>query len=51
MEHIGLCPFAGGHIDERVRKLENNYNRLIGFMLGSGILGGAAGAAVHQLLK
>ena len=51
IEHISLCPFAGGHIDERVRALETNFARLVGFMLGSGVLGGAAGAAVTQLLR
>ncbi len=50
IEHIRLCPFAGSKIDERVRALETNYARLVGFMLGSGLLGGAAGAAVSQII-
>jgi aldehyde:ferredoxin oxidoreductase len=51
LEHIGLCPFASSKIDERIRTLETSFARLTGFMLGSGILGGAAGAAVSKLLS
>lgn len=48
-EHMGRCPFAAGRIDERVRTLETGYARLIGFMLGSGALGGAAGAVAAKI--
>jgi len=51
IEHIGLCPFAVAKVDERIRTLETSFARLTGFMLGSGILGGAAGAAVSKLLS
>lgn len=51
LQHLSLCPFAGLNIEIRVRKLENDYARLIGFMIGSGILGGAAGAGVAQLIS
>lgn len=51
IEHISLCPFMAGKIDERVRTLETGYARLIGFMVGSGALGGAAGAVVSELFK
>jgi len=50
IEHIGLCPFASSKIDERIRSLETSFARLTGFMLGSGILGGAAGAVASKLL-
>jgi hypothetical protein len=50
IEHINLCPFASSQIDRRLRDLETNFARLTGFMLGSGLLGGAAGAAVTKLL-
>ena len=50
IQHLQLCPFAGLRIEERVRKIENNYARLIGFMLGSGLLSGATAAAVTHLL-
>ncbi len=45
-EHLTLCPFAALHIEERIRNVEMNYAKLIGFMTGSGILGGAAGATI-----
>lgn len=51
IEHIGLCPFASSKIDERIRTLETSLARLTGFMLGSGLLGGAAGATVSKLLS
>lgn len=51
IEHMRLCAFTGGHIDERVRNLETSLARLIGFMIGSGLLGGAAGAAVAKLMQ
>ena len=50
IEHIGLCPFAKSNIDERVRCLETSFARLVGFMIGSGLLGGAAGAIVTKLI-
>jgi len=50
IEHINLCPFAGSKIDERVRTLETNYARLIGFMFGSGMIGGATAAGIAKLL-
>lgn len=51
MEHIRLCPFAGSKIDERVRSLETSFARLIGFMFGSGIIGGATAAGISQLFS
>ena len=51
IEHIRLCPFAGSKIDERVRGLETSFARLVGFMLGSGLLGGAAGATIAKLIQ
>lgn len=50
IEHLALCPFAGAKVEERVRGLETSFARLTGFMLGSGLLGGAAGAAVAKLI-
>ena len=51
MEHIHLCPFAGAEIEKRLRSLENSFARLIGFMVGSGILGGLAGAITSHILN
>jgi hypothetical protein len=44
IQHIDLCQFNRSDVDRRVRALEMGYARLVGFMLGSGALGGAAGA-------
>jgi hypothetical protein len=49
LQHLSLCPFAGLNIEIRVRKLENDFARLIGFMIGSGIIGGAAGSTIAHL--
>ena len=46
LQHLSLCPFAGLRIEERVRAIETRFATLIGFMLGSGLLGGVAGAAL-----
>ena len=50
IEHIGLCPFAGAKVEERLRNMETSYARLLGFMLGSGLLGGLAGSVVAKLM-
>jgi len=50
LEHLALCPFAKFDIEERVRTIEKHYAALIGFMVGSGLLGGAAGALLSKAL-
>jgi hypothetical protein len=50
IEHIGLCPFAKSDIEPRLRRLEINFGRLLGFMVGSGLIGGAAGGALIKAL-
>jgi hypothetical protein len=50
IEHIGLCPFAGAKVEERLRTMETSFARLIGFMIGSGALGGVAGGIVAKLI-
>ena len=50
VEHLHLCPFAADKVSDRLRNVEISMGRLIGFLLGSGALGGAAGAIVHALL-
>jgi len=51
MEHLSLCPFGKANCEQRLRALETNFARLIGFMLGSGALGGATGAILSHLLR
>ncbi len=46
LQHLSLCPFASLKIEERVRWLEGRFLLLVGFMLGSGLLGGAVGGAL-----
>jgi hypothetical protein len=48
IEHIGLCSFNKSQVEQRVRTLEMGYARLTGFMVGSGILGGASAAIVTK---
>ena len=50
LQHLSLCPFAQLDIEKRLRTQEQRFFTLIGFMLGSGLLGGAAGAAISKLL-
>ena len=50
IEHIALCPFAADNISDRLRNMETSFARLVGFMIGSGLLGGAAGAVVARLM-
>jgi len=45
LKHQQKCPLFG-----RVRKIEIRLSALIGFMLGSGLLGGAAGAIVYRAI-
>ncbi len=51
LAHLQLCPFVSNQIENRTRGLEIKLARLIGFMIGSGLLGGASGAAVTKLLN
>ena len=50
IEHISLCPFANAEVEKRLRNLETSFARLLGFMIGSGVLGGTAGAAIIKLI-
>lgn len=51
LNHLQLCPFVGNKIEERTRKLETQLAKLIGFMIGSGLLGGMSGAVVAKLIN
>jgi hypothetical protein len=50
LTHLKLCPFATNQIEPRLRQLENKHAALIGFMFGSGLLGGGLGAAAVRIL-
>ena len=49
-EHVLACPFTSLKIEERVRNIEMRFTTLIGFMAGSGLLGGVAGGAIFKAL-
>lgn len=48
--HIGRCQFVQSDIEPRLRVVELSLSKLIGFMLGSGMLGGATGAMVTHFV-
>jgi hypothetical protein len=50
LTHLRLCPLAEQKIADRLRSLEVNFWKLVGFMLGSGVLGGTAGALLTKIL-
>ncbi len=49
-QHAATCPLQRDKISERLRTLEISYGRLLGFLLGSGALGGVTGAVVSKLM-
>ena len=51
-EHELSCPVRLDHTEvlQRIQKLEMRLSTLIAFMLGSGLLGGAAGAALVKAM-
>ncbi len=51
LTHLRLCPFVGNEIEKRTRTLETQLARLIGFMIGSGLLGGVSGAAMAKWIN
>ena len=48
-EHAAACPVA--KLETRVRRLEVKFAALLGFMAGSGFLGGLAGGFVANALS
>ena len=51
LQHLSLCPFAQLEIEKRLRSLEARFLTPVGFMLGSGLLGGVAGVGLSKLLS
>jgi hypothetical protein len=51
IQHLRLCPMADQQIPQRLRSLELNFWKLVGFMAGSGLLGGLAGGLAAKLIK
>jgi hypothetical protein len=49
-DHADTCPFTKLQIEQRVRTVELRFTTLIGFMAGSGLLGGVAGGAIFKAL-
>ena len=48
-EHLATCPIV--KTVERVQKLEVRVGTMIGFMVGSGLLGGISGSVINSLLR
>jgi hypothetical protein len=48
-EHLTLCPLAQDKIADRLRAVEITQARLIGFMAGSGLLGGISAFGLSKL--
>lgn len=51
MQHLSLCPFSQDGIQRRLREIETRFGTLVGFMIGSGLIGGATGALLGKLIK
>jgi hypothetical protein len=48
--HENGCLFNLLEIEKRIRTMENRFFLMCGFMLGSGVIGGATGAGLIKLL-
>jgi len=51
LQHLQLCPFVSNKIEERTRRLETKTATMIGFMCGSGLLGGVSGGVLANFLN
>ena len=51
--HVAGCPGVNTipTLTQRVEAVENKMSKLIGFMIGSGVLGGSLGALLAKLLS
>ncbi len=49
--HLALCPFATTGVNERLRTVELRFATLVGLLMGSGVLGGIAGAGLSALIQ
>jgi hypothetical protein len=51
LTHLRLCPMVDQQIPARLHALELSFWKLVGFMAGSGLLGGVAGGLMAKLIK
>jgi hypothetical protein len=49
-KHAQECSFAKEEISKRLRYVEISLARLVGFLIGSGVLGGIAGGLTAKLI-
>ena len=49
--HANNCRFIVDEHPKRLRTIETKFGTLLGFMAGSGLLGGAAGAYISKLIQ
>lgn len=50
VEHLRLCPLQQDQVVTRLRQLEGRFLLMVGLMIGSGLIGGTAGAALIRLV-
>jgi hypothetical protein len=50
-EHTKICPFATEDYSRRIRACEISLARLLGFMAGTGLLGGLVGGLLQHILQ
>lgn len=48
--HLSLCPLAGEDVSHRLRTLEISHARLIGYMVGIGLISGATATLAGKLV-
>jgi hypothetical protein len=51
LTHLKLCPLVDQQVATRLRCLELSFWKLVGFMIGSGLLGGCAGSLLTNFLR
>jgi len=50
MAHLKLCPFVGNEVEKRLRNVETKTASIMGIIIGSNLLGVAAGATIAKTL-
>jgi hypothetical protein len=50
VQHLKLCPLNAQDLQGRIRGVELTLSRLIGFMIGSGLIGGVTSGLITNLL-
>lgn len=51
LSHLQLCPFVSNEIEKRTRTLEKGMARVIGFAVGSGLIGGVGSTVISKIIN